>query len=109
MCLKDSRQRRAHLYLDLPENDATNYEWWGVDWNPAGHPSSDVYTVVHFDLHVYTISKADADAIPSASPPMISPTNSDQIDSSPGGTGRTYAPHRSFDGLDSRTGKSTRL
>ena len=53
-----------HLHLDLPEDNPTNYQWLGVDWNPAGHPPPDVYTVEHFDFHFYTMSEADVEAIP---------------------------------------------
>lgn len=54
----------AHLHLPLPGDSSSPYEWVGVDWNPAGHPPPNVYTVEHFDFHFYTLSEADVEAIP---------------------------------------------
>lgn len=54
----------AHLHLPFPDDNSSAYKWVGVDWNPAGHPPPQVYTVEHFDFHFYTLSEAEVDAIP---------------------------------------------
>lgn len=42
---------------------ATAFDHVGLDWNPAGHPPPDVYTVPHFDFHFYRITEAERAAI----------------------------------------------
>lgn len=54
----------THLHLPFPDHSSSTYKWVGVDWNPAGHPPPDVYTVEHFDFHFYTMSQIDVEAIP---------------------------------------------
>lgn len=51
--------------LNLPAEASTMaYEHVSLDWNPQGHPPMDIYTHPHFDLHFYTISRSERDAIP---------------------------------------------
>lgn len=48
------------LELALPaEASTTPYDHISLDWNPQGHPPMDIYTLPHFDLHFYTITKAE--------------------------------------------------
>lgn len=54
----------AHVHLPFPDGSSSTYQWVGVDWNPAGHPPPEIYTVEHFDFHFYTMSEADVGAIP---------------------------------------------
>lgn len=42
-----------------------------VDWHPHGHPPQGIYTVPHFDVHFYVISKAERDAIAFAAPGKV--------------------------------------
>lgn len=42
-----------------------------VDWHPHGHPPAGIYTVPHFDVHFYVISKAERDAIAFAAPGRV--------------------------------------
>ena len=42
--------------LPMPKSGPkTGYDHVVVDWNPNGHPPQSVYTVPHFDFHLYTI------------------------------------------------------
>lgn len=49
--------------LPVPASNNTSYQLVELNWNPAGHPPPMVYTVPHFDIHFYTISLAERDAI----------------------------------------------
>lgn len=44
------------------------YELMVVDWNPAGHPPPDIYTVPHFDFHFYMISPEEVARIKFSGP-----------------------------------------
>ncbi len=39
-----------------------------VNWQPVGHPPMNIYTVPHFDVHFYTITAQQRDAITPADP-----------------------------------------
>jgi hypothetical protein len=41
----------------------TPYKHAVIDWEPTGHPPAGVYTVPHLDVHFYTITQAQRDAI----------------------------------------------
>ena len=45
-----------------------------VDWNPAGHPPQNLFTVPHFDFHFYTITPAERQQIP---PYQVDPSKHD--------------------------------
>lgn len=50
--------------LALPgQASPTAFDHIGLDWNPQGHDPSGVYDVPHFDVHFYSISAAQRDAI----------------------------------------------
>lgn len=54
------------LRLDLPaaltDRDDIPYRWIGLNWNPEGHPPA-AWAPPHFDMHFYTVSRAEIDAI----------------------------------------------
>lgn len=54
----------THLHLSLPEENPTNFQWVGLDWNPDGHPPEGIYTVEHFDFHFYLMDEASVEQIP---------------------------------------------
>jgi hypothetical protein len=54
--------------LPLPADNATQVQVIGLNWNPTGHPPPMVYTVPHFDVHFYTISLTDRNAIAPSDP-----------------------------------------
>jgi hypothetical protein len=37
-------------------DDVTPFKHVWLNWNPAGHPPANVYTLPHFDMHFYTVS-----------------------------------------------------
>lgn len=39
------------------------YAHVGLNWKPAGHPPAGVYSVPHFDVHFYLISRAEREAV----------------------------------------------
>ncbi len=49
--------------LDLPVDNPTAYRFVEVNWNPRGHPPEGIYDTPHFDVHFYTISLAEREAI----------------------------------------------
>ncbi len=52
-------------HLNLPKNASdTLFNHILFDWNPMGHPPIGIYTLPHFDLHFYIISKEEREAIP---------------------------------------------
>ena len=60
----------AHAHVDthehllpLPAGHGTGYQLVELNWNPGGHEPPGVYDVPHFDVHFYTASKAERDAI----------------------------------------------
>lgn len=46
-----------------PKADATPFEHVYLNWNPNGHPPAGVYNVPHFDLHYYTVSSEEREAM----------------------------------------------
>lgn len=40
----------------------TPFKFVGLDWNPAGHPPDNVYTLPHFDFHFYMVTPAEVEA-----------------------------------------------
>ena len=45
-----------------------------VNWQPVGHPPMNIYTVPHFDVHFYTITAQQRDAITPADPTFAAKT-----------------------------------
>ncbi len=53
--------------IPMPETTpATVFNHALVNWNPMGHPPAGVYDAPHFDLHFYTTSVEDREAIAAA-------------------------------------------
>jgi hypothetical protein len=50
------------------EASATPYKIAAINWQPTGHPPMNIFTVPHFDVHFYTITTAERDAISPADP-----------------------------------------
>lgn len=51
------------LHLPLPAKAPAPYDFVMFDWNPNGHEPNTVYTVPHFDFHLYAVPEADVMAI----------------------------------------------
>jgi hypothetical protein len=67
-----------HHHLHLPDGvDTHEFTFVGFDYNPAGHPPPDVYTVPHFDVHFYMISPETVESIQTG--PATYDITSDQI------------------------------
>ena len=50
--------------LSLPWQAASaSVDHIGLDWNPGGHPPPGIYDLEHFDVHFYSISEPQRDAI----------------------------------------------
>jgi hypothetical protein len=61
--------------LPLPAGaPATAFDHVGVNWQPTGHPPDRVYTTPHFDVHFYTITPRQRDAITPADPQFAAKT-----------------------------------
>jgi len=45
-----------------------------VNWQPVGHPPMNIYTTPHFDVHFYTITPQQRDAITPADPAFLAKT-----------------------------------
>lgn len=59
-----------HEYiLQMPQQNATPFQFVELDWNPGGHEPPGVYDVPHFDFHFYVTTKAQRDAIDPATNP----------------------------------------
>lgn len=55
--------------LPLPSGaPATVFDHVAVNWQPTGHPPMGVYTTPHFDVHFYTVTQQQRDAISPADP-----------------------------------------
>lgn len=50
------------------EASATPYKIAAINWQPTGHPPMNIFTVPHFDVHFYTISTSERDAISPVDP-----------------------------------------
>lgn len=46
-----------------PKADATIFKHVFLNWNPAGHPPAGIYNLPHFDIHYYTVSSEERDAM----------------------------------------------
>ena len=54
----------TEIVVGLPSQaSATPYKHAVINWNPTGHPPPMVYTVPHFDVHFYTITSVERQAI----------------------------------------------
>jgi hypothetical protein len=54
----------ASFVLPLPSNDNTApVNHIELDWEAHGHPPDPIYTNPHFDVHFYTVSQTERDAI----------------------------------------------
>ncbi len=40
----------------------TPFKFVGLNWNPAGHPPQNIYTLPHFDFHFYMVTPAEVEA-----------------------------------------------
>jgi hypothetical protein len=49
--------------LEVPPGSHTPFRHLTVNWNPAGHGPTGIYTLPHFDFHFYTIEDAARRAI----------------------------------------------
>jgi hypothetical protein len=56
------------LELDQKAKDLTPFEHLVINWQVHGHPPLNVFTVPHFDFHLYTITLAERLAIPPYTP-----------------------------------------
>lgn len=61
-----SKETRVDL---VPQN--APFRLVEVDWHPHGHPPAGIYTVPHFDVHFYYITKVERDAIAFAAPGSV--------------------------------------
>lgn len=68
-----------HINLDLPQQNPTNFEFLEYDWNPAGHPPPDIYTVPHFDWHFYTMAESAVENIEFSDDPTMVPPDQQPI------------------------------
>jgi hypothetical protein len=59
----------TEFVVALPaQASSTPYTHVGINWQPTGHPPMTVYTVPHFDVHFYSISLAERNAMTPADP-----------------------------------------
>lgn len=65
-------QHELNFLIDLPQEalQLTPYKHISMDWTPHGHGPNGVYDKPHFDIHFYTINRAEQNAITVASPDM---------------------------------------
>jgi hypothetical protein len=64
----ESHGGMSGIDLALPAQNPTPYRFVELDWNPQGHPPLAIYGVPHFDVHFYTITPAERNAIDPADP-----------------------------------------
>lgn len=62
----DKGHTHEHSYeMILPSQASkTPFNHIVIDWNPAGHEPAPIYTIPHFDFHLYMISKEERANIP---------------------------------------------
>ena len=60
-CEGDTELRLA-LPAVLADRGDIPFRWIGLNWNPEGHPP-EVWAPPHFDMHFYTVSRAEIDGI----------------------------------------------
>lgn len=57
-------QDGSELLLPLPfQAESTAIDHFALDWRPHGHPPEPIYGSAHFDIHAYTITPAEREAI----------------------------------------------
>ncbi|MGG6242789.1 DUF5602 domain-containing protein [Nodosilinea sp. AN01ver1] len=57
-------QEGIELLLPLPfQAESTAIDHIAIDWRPHGHPPEPIYGDAHFDIHAYTITPAERQAI----------------------------------------------
>lgn len=71
----DPLKNVADARLDVPkEGKEIGIDHIDFGWNPEGHHPDPIYTVPHFDLHFYMVSKeAQAGVIPGPDPIIVAP------------------------------------
>jgi len=47
--------RSAYKRVSKPIKEATGIDHISIDFNPCGHPPVDVFTIPHYDLHIYLV------------------------------------------------------
>jgi hypothetical protein len=55
----DMHENSFLVPLPALAKEVTPFKTIMLDWNPAGHPPADIYTLPHFDLHFYMVSKEE--------------------------------------------------
>lgn len=54
----------SEYILPMPSGaPQTGYDHVGLNWNPAGHIPTGIYSVPHFDVHFYLVTRAERDAV----------------------------------------------
>lgn len=53
--------------------ETTPYKFIGLDWNPAGHPPQNIYTLPHFDFHFYMVPEAEVTGATDMAKIMVEP------------------------------------
>jgi hypothetical protein len=67
-------EHENNYILQLPaEGSTTPFKHVWLNWNPAGHEPDQVYTIPHFDIHYYTITNAEREAMVNATKMEIHP------------------------------------
>ncbi|MBE9160387.1 DUF5602 domain-containing protein [Nodosilinea sp. LEGE 06152] len=62
--LTELPQEGTELLLPLPfQAESTAIDHIALDWRPHGHPPEPIYGDAHFDIHAYTITPAEREAI----------------------------------------------
>jgi hypothetical protein len=71
----DPTKNVADARLNVPkEGKDIGIDHIDFGWNPQGHEPDPIYTLPHFDLHFYKVSKADqAGVIPGPDPILVDP------------------------------------
>jgi hypothetical protein len=57
--------------LEMPADNPTPFQHVTFDWNPAGHEPPGIYDRPHFDVHFYTISNEERQAINPGDPEFM--------------------------------------
>lgn len=72
-----SHRETWEYVLPMPsDGPRTGYDHVGLNWNPTGHPPAGIYSVPHFDIHFYLISRAEQEAVTfqgAAAKPFLAP------------------------------------
>ncbi len=83
--------------LELPDVPGMPYRFVELGWNPWGHPPEGIYDRPHFDVHFYTISLEERNAIDPDREGFLERANRIPIDAlAPAG----YLPHHLLEGVD---------